>query len=229
METVFFQQLKKTVLISSSPAFRQHHSTETTRVKVLNDIYLNTDNSRTSVLFQDLSAAFETVDHDILLDRLKVWVGLSGAALNWFECYLNTSEVTRMTCGVPQCSILGPLLFNIYLLPLAQMMKNNKVCYHSNADETQIYITISLGDDNPIQGLSKCIEEINNWMCQNLLKLNTDKTEVIVFAPKNERSKVSGQLQSLMLKTTNQDRNLGVVMDSDLNLNSQIKTITKLA
>ena len=107
-------------------------------------------------------------------------MGFSGTVLNWFESYLKdrdyfvsignyTSEQTKMTCGVPQGSILGPLLFNIYMLPLAQIMENNKICYHSYADDTQIYITISPGDYGPIQALSKCIEQINDWMCQNFL------------------------------------------------------------
>ncbi|MBJ7883218.1 reverse transcriptase domain-containing protein, partial [Gelidibacter salicanalis] len=86
-------------------------------------IHLNIDSGRTSVLvLLDLSAAFDTVDHNILLDRLENWVGLSETVLNWFESYLKdrnnfvsigkyTSELTNMTCGVPQGSILGPLLF----------------------------------------------------------------------------------------------------------------------
>ncbi len=66
-------------------------------------------------------------------------------------------------------------------------------------------------------------------MCQNFLQLNKDKTEVIVFGAKEERLRVSTQLQSVMLKATDQARNLGVVMDSDLNLNNHIKTTTKSA
>ena len=135
----------------------------------------------------------------------------------------------KITSGVPQGSILGPLLFNIYMLPLAQIMENNEICYHSYADDTQIYITISPGDYNPIHTLSRCIEQINDWMCQSFLQLNKDKTEIIVFGSKEERLKVSAQLQSVMLETTDQARNLGVIMDSDLNFSSHTKTITKSA
>ena len=73
-------------------------------------------------------------------------------------------------------------------------MKNYKLSYHSYADDTQIYITISPGDYAPIQTLSKCIEQINDWMCQNFLQLNTDKTEVMVFGAKEERIKVSAEV-----------------------------------
>ena len=104
-----------------------------------------------------------------------------------------------MTCGVPQGSILGPLLFNIYMLPLAQILQND-ICYHSYADDTQIYITITPGDYGPIQALSNCIDQINDWMCQNFLQLNKDKTEIIVFGAKEERLKVCAQLQLAMLK-----------------------------
>uniref|UniRef100_A0A669DF59 Reverse transcriptase domain-containing protein n=1 Tax=Oreochromis niloticus TaxID=8128 RepID=A0A669DF59_ORENI len=221
--------------------FRQNHSTETALTKVFNDICLNTDSGTMSVLvLLDLSAAFDTVDHNILLKRLESWAGLSGTVLNWFKTYLEnrkyfvsidnfTSEQTCITCGVPQGSILGPLLFNIYMLPLAQIIKNNKINYHSYADDTQIYITMSPGDRGPVQALGKCIEEINDWLCHNFLQLNKNKTEVIVFGAKEKRLQVTRELQSIHLKTTNQARNLGVVMDADLNLEKHIKTITKSA
>uniref|UniRef100_A0A3P9D2F8 Reverse transcriptase domain-containing protein n=1 Tax=Maylandia zebra TaxID=106582 RepID=A0A3P9D2F8_9CICH len=188
----------------------------------------------------DLSAAFDTVDHNILLKRLENWTGLSGTVLNWFKTYVEnrkyfvsignfTSEQTSITCGVPQGSILGPPLFNIYMLPLAQIINNNKINYHSYADDTQIYITMSPGDRGPVQALGKCIEEINDWLCHNFLQLNKNKTEVIVFGAKEKRLQVTRELQSIHLKTTNQARNVGVVMDADLNLEKHIKTITKSA
>ena len=246
IEKVVHKQLTDFLALSNGfdvfqSGFRPHHSTETALIKVFNDIHLNTDNGKISVLvLLDLSAAFDTVDHNILLGRLENWLGFSGTVLDWFKSYLkdrdyfvsignHKSELTKMACGVPQGSILGPLLFNIYMLPLAQIIENNKICYHSYADDTQIYITISPGDYSPIQALSGCIQQINSWMCQNFLQLNKNKTEVIVFGAKEERLKVCTQLQSLMLETTNEARNLGVVMDSDLSLNSHIKSITKSA
>ncbi|XP_037631145.1 uncharacterized protein LOC119491325, partial [Sebastes umbrosus] len=115
------------------------------------------------------------------------------------------------------------------MLPLGQIFDNNKINYHNYAEDTQIYITLSTGDYSPVQALSECIEQVNNWMCQNFLQLNKDKTEVVVFGAKKERLKVSAHLQFVMLKSSDQARNLGVVMDSDLSFNSHIKTITKTA
>ncbi len=101
--------------------FRVHHSTETALIKIINDIHFNSDSGKISVLvLLDLSAAFDTVDHNILLERLENWVGLSGMALKWFRSYLegrgyyvsigeHKSKWTSMTCGVPQGSILAPL------------------------------------------------------------------------------------------------------------------------
>uniref|UniRef100_A0A3Q2P679 Reverse transcriptase domain-containing protein n=1 Tax=Fundulus heteroclitus TaxID=8078 RepID=A0A3Q2P679_FUNHE len=126
IEKAVFQQLNTFLTTTSrfdvfQSGFRAHHSTETALIKVFNDIYINTDCGRTTVLvLLDLSAAFDTVDHSILLKRLENWVGLSGTALHWFKSYLKdrdffvsvgnfTSEMTKITCGVPQGSILGPL------------------------------------------------------------------------------------------------------------------------
>ncbi len=151
----------------------------------------------------DLSAAFDTVDHNILLQRLENCVGLSGMVHKWFRSHLegrghyvsigeHKSQWTSMTCGVPQGSILAPLLFSLYMLPLSQIMRKNQITYHSYADNTQIYLALSPNDYSPIDSL--CIDEINSWMCQNFLQLNKEKTEVIAFGNKDEVLKVNAYL-----------------------------------
>ncbi len=127
IENVVFNQLNNYLnsngyLDNFQSGFRVHHSTETALIKIINDIRFNSDSGKISVLvLLDLSAAFDTVDHNILLERLENWVGLSGMALKWFRSYLegrgyfvsigeHKSKWTSMTCGVPQGSILAPAL-----------------------------------------------------------------------------------------------------------------------
>ncbi len=107
-----------------------HHSAETAHIKIINDIHFNSDSGKISVLvLLDHSAVFDNVNHNIRLQRLENWVGLSGMVHNWFRSYLegrgyyvrigeHKSMWTSMTCGVPQGSILAPLLFSLYMLPL---------------------------------------------------------------------------------------------------------------
>lgn len=132
-------------------------------------------------------------------------------------------------CEVPQGLILGPSLFNIYMLPLGQIMQNNNIDHHCYADDTQIYVALSPNDYRPIDLLCQCIEQVKDWMCQHFLQLNKDKTEIIVFGAKKERLKVTQHLHSLSPKTSNKARNLGVIMDPDLHFDSHIKSVTKSA
>ncbi len=105
------------------------------------------------------------------------------------------SKWTSMTCGVPQVSILAPLLFSLYMLPPSQIMKKNQIAYHSYADYTQIYLALSPNDYSPIDSLCQCIDEINSWMCQYFLQLNKEK-KVIAFGNKDEVLKVKAYLHS---------------------------------
>lgn len=114
------------------------------------------------------------------------------------------------------------------MLPLAQIVEHHNISYHTYADDTQIYISVSPHDYSSLLSQSNCIHHITEWMCQNFLQRNAEKTEVIVFGPNNERSKIGAHLGSMSL-TANQARSLGVIIDSDLNFNSHLKCITKSA
>ena len=129
----------------------------------------------------DLSAAFDTLDHTILLDRLSRYFGFSHTVLRWFSSYLTgriqsvtigntTSTSRRLACGVPQGSILGPLLFIFYTAPIQDIISAHNLDSMFYADDSQLYITIDPHDQRPaLNTLQKCIGEIIEWNTINKL------------------------------------------------------------
>ena len=170
-------------------AYRCHHSTETAVMKVLSDILDATDVRKVSLLgLLDLSAAFDTVDHGILLKRLKTSFGVDGSALNWIRSFLvdrsqavafrgTTSSYTVLHYGVPQGSVLGPLLFLLYTADVGAIdAQRHGVLVHAYADDTQLYASCPASDaSTAVARLLNCIEDISRLMSSNRLKLNADK------------------------------------------------------
>lgn len=224
--------------------FRVHHSTETALVKITNDLLIASDKGLVSVLvLLDLSAAFDTIDHDILIHRLQNLIGIKGTALNWFKSYLSdrsqfvhvndkSSMHTKVTHGVPQGSVLGPILFNLYMLPLGNIIRRHSINFHCYADDTQLYLSIKPGETIQLAKLQACIEDIKTWMSSNFLMLNSDKTEVIVLGAKHLRNSLSEDIASLdgiALTSNTTVRNLGVIFDQDLSFDPYIKQTTRTA
>ena len=175
-------------------AYRPGHNTETDLVKIHNDLLLSISISRRSVLLVllDLSAAFETLDHTILLHRLRE-LGLDGTVIEWFTSYLigrsnsvkirqTTSSRQTLKYGVPQGSVLGPILFNIYISPIADIFRCHQIRYHIYADDTQLYAECPPSNHtDALRRLRDCVDDLKRWLDRNHLLLNESKTEAIVF------------------------------------------------
>lgn len=224
--------------------YRAHHSTETALIKVTNDLLLAADAGLASVLvLLDLSAAFDTIDHNLLLQRLECEAGIRGTALCWFKSYLSdryqfvnvnqqSSACSKVNYGVPQGSVLGPILFILYMLPLGEIIKSHNINFHCYADDTQLYLSMKPTETEPLERLSACIRDIKTWMTQNYLLLNQDKTEVIVLGPQRLREMLSKQIISLdntSVSSSSTVKNLGVIFDDDLSFKAHISQVCKTA
>ena len=129
--------------------------------------------SVTALTLLDLSAAFDIIDHTILLDRLNVYYGISELALGWFSSYLSgrthsvkigstLSHPASLQYGVPQGSVLGPILFSLYTNPISSIIhSHSSIDYHFYADDTQLYISLSPANfSHSIQKLKNCLNDI---------------------------------------------------------------------
>ena len=162
-------------------------------MKVQNNIPTSIDQHGIGILVMlDLSEAFNIIDHDILFSRMENTLGITGQALAWFKSYLSGrtlrikidksfSELQDILWSVPQGSVLGPLLFLIYLLPLGKLIRKHGLELHIYADDTQLYLSIKpipqQAVDIEVARLEGCLTDIYTWMSQNKLKLNADKTQ----------------------------------------------------
>lgn len=226
-------------------AYRPNHSTETALLKVTSDLLHNLNNQEISILvLLDLSSAFDTIDHSILLKRLHRDCGVSLVALNWFESYFkdriqcvkfnNTcSGNTTIRYGVPQGSCLGPLLFSIYVAPLLKIMEREKIHAHGYSDDHQLYTCFKPTDNElnlTIQKIEKCISAVRKWMLGNKLKLNEAKTECIFIGNKTNLSKVnlpSLKIGNDLIEPVNSVRNLGAIFDSQMKLELHVNKICR--
>ena len=230
------------IVDSFQSAYKAGHSCETALLRVYNDITttIGKGNGKMLVLL-DLSAAFDTIDHVILFDILVNYVGLRGKALDLIKSYFLDRtqrvqidgvlcEFAKIVCGVPQGSVLRPLKFCLYMLPLSAILRFHKIGYHVYAhDDTQIYVSFKC--DDPLQALGKinvCISDIRRWMILNKLKINDAKTEFIIFRSPQMRHDLNGlsvNVGDSQIVPSVKVRNLGVIFDQSLTFDDHISAI----
>ena len=229
-------------------SYRKFYSTETALVKVQSDILLKMDKQQVSLLIMlDLSAAFDTVDYRILFNTLETDFGLAGNVRKWLMSYLSNrqqrilindtySEAATLSCGVPQGSCLGPVLFIMYVGRLFKIISQhlpNGVAY---ADDTQLFLSFRPGNksvqDAAVTAMENCICDIRAWMIYNNLKINDAKTEFFIIGSRNLLPKVDIpfiRVGSDEIKCADCVKNLGFVFDKHLSMDLQTLKVSKQA
>ena len=194
------------------------------------------------LLLLDLSAAFDAIDHDMLLSRLRKYIGLRDTALNWFRSYLSQrqqsvlingvkSKMVHLSCGVPQGSVLGSIFFTIYLLPLGDIIRKHGLKFHTYADDCQLHTSFSMSTTKTVSSMQMAIDDIRAWYAANMLKLNDDKTEMLVIGSKYRTIPKLPDLNvgSTVIAPGEHVRNLGVIMDTTFTMEPHITKIMQIA
>ena len=192
IERVIFRQLvvyndSNNLVPKYQSGFRKHLSTESATLRVLSDIYSAIDNGGIALLaLLDVSAAFDTVDHDILMHRLAESFGIVGQAHDWISSFVTrrtysvrfggtTTSPWKVRSGIPQGSILGPLLYILYTADVAAFVESLGFKVHLYADDTQLYDFCSSSEAEALAiRVNTGIEAVSSWMSSNRLCLNLD-------------------------------------------------------
>lgn len=229
------------ILYPSQYGFRKDHSTVHAITELINDILNGFENKQWTLgVFLDLSKAFDTIDHDILLQKLSHY-GIRGVALEWVKSYLSerkqyvefmgvSSNQQSMICGVPQGSVLGPLLFIIYTNDLSSVTEHSKSILY--ADDSNIFKT---GNNLRLlfRDVNKDLDNVAEWFKANKLSLNVAKTHYMLFQHRNNKPDDHDYKLTLCgndIQETDSVKFLGLFLDPNLEWTAHIRQLeTKLS
>ena len=238
--------VEKKLYYKMQSSYRTGHSTETALLRVQNDVYCALDKDEVvMLLLLDLSAAFDTLDIDIMVSRLENRFRITGNVLKWIKSYLTDrkqsvcikgamSEPKTLKCGVPQGSVLGPILFTAYTSPLGDIATSHGVNLHCYADDTQPYLSFKpvnpMAEDMAVERLSSFVQEIRAWMLSNKLKLNDDKTMFLLLGRPSKLEKVNlstFRVGDADIPRSDYATNLGSMWDSEMSMERHVNNICK--
>lgn len=234
------------LLPRNQSAYRPHHSCESALLRLVNDILDGMEHKEvTALIALDLSAAFDTVDHSILLNVLECQYGVRACALKWVDSYLRPrscqvtvdsmlSTVRELHCSVPQGSCLGPWLYLTYAGTIFDIIPPSISVYGFADDHTanKRFKPMPSDETDAIEELQKCAVSINEWMNSNKLKMNNSKTEFIMFGSRQQLEKCQTTEINICddaIKSSDCIRYLGAFLDETLNFKEHIKRKCKTA
>jgi len=249
LEKVVVQQLTNHLEVnnlaeSCQSAYHKAHSTETALVKITNDVLCSMDENKCVLLvLLDLSAAFDTVHHEVLFNRLYQDYGVEGSTMNWMRSYFSgrtqavningvMSDPVQLSTGLPQGSVLGPFQFPIYSTPLFKIARQHNIQIHMYADDTQLYLPFVHAEyQSAVVQMQNCLCEIRRWMENNHLKLNDSKTEYMVIGSKFLVNKIDSpltiQIGEETVTASASVRNIGAHLNTNMDMSAHIKSVCR--
>ena len=222
-------------------AYRPLHTAETALLKVTDDIYRSVDNgSFTALVSLDVSAAFDALDHSVLSSRLQSDFSINGIALDWIQPYLSgrhsfvqvgRSASCQQPCiaGVSQGSVLGPLLYTVYISLIGHVVGGLGVKHHEYADDTQLYVEMT--DRGSLDRILCCISCLQHWFLRSHLLLSGSKSDAIIIGTAQRHARAPQPTHLCVAEScvavSDTFKLLGVMLNHTMSFNKHVSTIVR--